>query len=95
MPENNDDPASRGFHWDKRIPIALILTVAIQTVVVGMWIGRLEQRVANLEEKESRTAQSDGPSRLVRVETQIDDVRRTIERMDSKVDRLLNRGASP
>lgn len=65
-----------GWHLDKRVPIALIVTIAIQTLAGGFWLGSLANRVATLE---SAGAQSVGfPVRLAVAETQIAEVRAQI-----------------
>jgi len=56
-------------HWhvDKRVPIALILTLAVQTLAMGIWVGSINARVDGLEE-ENRNSQ-DFQARLIRIET--------------------------
>lgn len=84
-----NDPASAGWHWDKRVPIALIVTIAVQTLGLAFWIGGLSQRVTSLEE--SRASSSDNPTRIVRLETKIEIMQSTVDRIDGKLDRLIQR----
>lgn len=39
------DPANGPWHVDKRIPLALILTIIIQTSAFGYWIGQLSNQL--------------------------------------------------
>lgn len=84
-----NDPASAGWHWDKRVPVALIITLVVQTVSLGIWIGSINSRVSSLEE--SRISSADAPTRIVRVETKIEIMQATIDRVDGKLDRLIQR----
>jgi hypothetical protein len=74
------------WHLDKRVPIALILTILIQTGAVGLVIGQTLTRVASLETKMEK---SDGVSeRLARLEAasafQVDTLRRIEARLYGK-----------
>lgn len=61
-------------HWtiDKRVPLALILTISIQTCGIVWWASGLTTRVEHLE----RQAQASAPQadRLTRVEVRLDNV---------------------
>lgn len=74
------------WHLDKRVPIALILTILVQTGAVGLVIGQTLTRVASLEVKMEK---SDGVSeRLARLEAasafQVDTLRRIEARLYGK-----------
>ena len=61
-------------HWtiDKRVPLALILTISIQTCGIVWWASGLTTRVEQLERQAQATApQAD---RLTRVEVRLDNV---------------------
>lgn len=61
-------------HWtiDKRVPLALILTISIQTCGIVWWASGLTTRVEQLERQASAVApQAD---RLTRVEVRIDNI---------------------
>ncbi|MEO9648831.1 MAG: hypothetical protein ABJ360_22595 [Roseobacter sp.] len=45
MTNNND----RAWHLDRRVPLALIVTIAMQTSAAGWFMSSLESRVAELE----------------------------------------------
>jgi hypothetical protein len=60
----------RQWHLDKKVPIALILALAVQTVAIVWWAAALSVRVDSLE----RAALAVAPQaeRIVRVETKMD-----------------------
>lgn len=69
-------------HWtlDKRVPLALIIAISIQTAA-GVWfLAKLDSRVGSLEETRQVTApQSD---RLTRVEVKIEGIQATTDRIE-------------
>lgn len=76
-----------GWHMDKRVPIALILAILVQTGSVFWWASAISQRVAALEAERVNTA--DQPGRIIRLETQIGAIQASIASIDAKLDRLL------
>jgi len=42
-------PSTVAWHVDRTIPLALLIFLAIQTVTVGIWIGRTETRLSVIE----------------------------------------------
>lgn len=56
-----------GWRLDRHVPIALIATLALQTLTMGMWVGSINARVDALEMAASGT--QDIRERLVRIET--------------------------
>ncbi|WP_336801581.1 hypothetical protein [Kaistia sp. MMO-174] len=87
MNPTTEDPASSGWHLDKRVPIALIVTLLLQAAVGLIWASKLDARVASLELAQATSG--DQPMRIVRVETQMEGVRGTLKEMNDKLDRLL------
>lgn len=76
-------------HWsvDKRVPLALIVTIALQTGGLVWWASSLSERVNILEKRAEATApQAD---RLTRVEVKIESVQEGI----SEIKRLIRREA--
>jgi hypothetical protein len=61
-------------HWtiDKRVPLALILTISIQTCGIVWWASGLTTRVEQLEKQAAAMAPQD--TRLTRVEVRLDNV---------------------
>ena len=70
------------WHLDKRVPIALILAIVVQTVGLGVWVGSIQQRVANNER--AIVAAADQGERLARIEA-------ILERVEARLDRQENR----
>ena len=61
-------------HWtlDKRVPITLILTLAVQTVAIGIWLGTVQARLNYVEGYIDSRIQ-DGP-RLAVLETKMSSI---------------------
>ena len=74
-----DDPAGRGWHLDKRIPVALILALIFQFAGGVYWVTSLESRTLNNRE------------RIARLEEQMDPVRLTLERIDQRLQWIVRR----
>jgi hypothetical protein len=72
------DEPEKETHWalDKRVPIALILTIAIQTGGLIWWASDVNARVAQLERQAAVAAPQ--PERIIRLETQIEAIREGI-----------------
>ena len=81
----------RAWHLDRRIPIALIIALIIQTAGAVWWASALAQRVSALEEKQNTAAmvapvQSD---RLTRVETRVETIQRDVTEIKSDIKSLI------
>ena len=74
---------------DKRIPLALILAILLQTGGALWWAASISQRVLVLEQ--SRLTAGDLPGRIIKVETQLESVNSTVQRVEDKLDRVLER----
>jgi len=81
----NRDPASGGWHLDKRIPVALIVTLALQTAGVFFWMGQLSVRIDQLESQVLRSATNS--DRLTRLEVQLEQVTQSLDRIESRLER--------
>lgn len=81
--ETNDSK----WHVDKRIPLALILTIVVQTGAGIWWISSLSERVNSLERDTLKTAPQ--AERIVRLETRME----TIVEGISEIKRILRREA--
>jgi hypothetical protein len=73
------------WHLDKRVPLALIVTIVVQTAGLVWWASSLSERVNSLEK--SRDASAPQADRLTRVEvklevvqTGIDEIKRLIRK---------------
>lgn len=77
--------ADATWHLDKRVPIALIVAIAIQTGGMIWWASSLSERVNSLERQATMSApQGD---RLTRVEVKIEAVQEGI----SEIKRLIRK----
>lgn len=74
MNEDFEDQPEMNKHWhlDKRVPVALICSMLLQTAGVVWWGATTSERLANLERRvEATSPQAD---RLTRVEVKIDNI---------------------
>lgn len=77
------------WHLDKRVPIALIVTLIIQTGGAIWWASSIASRVSSLEERVITAA--DQPGRIIKLETQIDNLTRLMGRIEDKLDKVLDK----
>lgn len=76
------------WHLDRKVPIAIIVTIVIQTGTIVWWAASTSERLSYLERRETQTApQAD---RLTRVEVQMEAIREGIAR----IERLMQRQES-
>lgn len=70
----------REWHLDKKVPIAMILTIALQTGAFVWFAARLDHRVEALERSETRLSSSAPVTsdRLTRVEVKLEGVQEGI-----------------
>lgn len=78
-------------HWvlDKRVPIAVVVTIILQTAGMVWWAANLSNRVSNLEQ--TSTNERDRGDRLIRLETQQEAVKETLGTINRKLDRVIER----
>ncbi|MCV6577445.1 MAG: hypothetical protein OIF58_17110 [Cohaesibacter sp.] len=81
MPNNNREP----WHLDKRVPVALIVTLMIQTFGVIWWAASMSERVNFLERQMQE--RSDQSERLTRLEVNMKAVVSATTRIERKLDR--------
>lgn len=77
------------WHLDKRVPIALIFTLLIQTAGALMWAGAASERLHQLEQR-----QRDGrdlSERTARLEEQAHHMRAALGRIEDKLDQIMTR----
>lgn len=98
MPDVHTDKA---WHLDKKVPLALIFAIAMQTAGALIWASKVDTTVASVVEDVSENKQdiktiSTIEPRLVRVETDIDYIRRSVDSnrtqlksLDDKLTELL------
>jgi hypothetical protein len=79
------EPQDNKWHLDRKVPLALIFAIIVQTIILVSWVSVLGERVSSLERARDATApQSD---RLTRVEVKIEGIQATTER----IERLIRR----
>jgi hypothetical protein len=67
-----EDPAAQHWHLDKRIPVAIIITLAIQTGGAIWFASGISHRVDSLERQQlSSASQGD---RIIRLETRMESI---------------------
>jgi hypothetical protein len=77
------------WHLDKKVPIALITALTAQAVG-GVWMaGQLAQRQDDQERRLSTIERHNVSGRISVLESQVNDVRDGVRRIDGKLDRLL------
>lgn len=87
-----DAEPDRHWHLDKRVPIALIFTIAVQTATLIVWGTQLTERVSQLERTEAVRAAiaPQSADRLTRVEVKVDTALDGIQ----EIKRLIQRAPS-
>ena len=89
------DPSERFWRLDKKVPLALILTIIGQTGVFIWWASSLNERV-NVLEKASAVSSASAPvqaDRLTRVESKMESVQRDVTEIKADIKSLIRREA--
>lgn len=75
------------WHLDRRVPLALILAIVVQTAALGIWVGTIQTRVSQLEKiQDARSSQLE---RIVTVESRLAFMAETLSRLERKIDIAL------
>lgn len=73
----NDDPSTdKQWHLDRRVPLAMIFTIAMQTFAALWWASGLNARVGYLEAQYATLAPQGG--QIIRLQTQLEGIDRNI-----------------
>ncbi len=86
---NNQDNKDNQWHLDKKVPISLILAIALQTGAAIWWVSAVDARVAALELKAAKAEAA--LSEVVQLRARVDSIYDRQVRMDDKIDRLIER----
>lgn len=80
------EPMTQDRHWhlDRKVPLALIVTIAAQTGVFIWWAASLSERVNTLERSAVLYAQQD--TRLTRMEVKIEGVEKVMLRLERLIE---------
>jgi hypothetical protein len=76
------DPATATWHWDRRLPIALIVTLLVQFGGIVWWGAQQSQRLAAVER--TVLSRDDDHERLVRVEATVQSIDARLARMEDR-----------
>jgi len=77
------------WHLDRRVPLALIVAILIQTAGALMWAGAASERINQLERQV--ISEDDMGERTARLEAQAAYMRATLARIEDKLDRAIAR----
>jgi len=77
------------WHLDKRVPIAMIVAILFQTGIFIWLIAKLDSRVEALER--TSLSRSTIPDRVTRLEVIVEQLPRTLERIENKLDKKLDK----
>jgi hypothetical protein len=72
------------WHFDKRIPIALLATMCLQILLAGLWFGRAETRLDVLENWVGANQSTD--RRLSVIESRLDRVHESLAKIERRLD---------
>lgn len=83
---------SSNWHLDKKVPITLIVTLIVQSATIVWWARGIEARVYAVEKDQAKQEKrDDNQDREAR--DAVIQLRAQLERIDQKLDRLIERGA--
>ncbi len=71
---------------ERRVPMAVVVTLVLQTAAALLWAGAAEQRLSHVE-RELGAHDGEG-ERIARVEEQVNAVRAQLERIEHKIDAM-------
>lgn len=86
MSSREYDPQTSEWHFDKRIPVALILAIALQFVGAVYWMATLEVRAVNNTERIQKLEEQLDPVRLVlqRIDQRLESIERTLQKQEDQ-----------
>ena len=90
MTQNTPNTQDAGWRLDKKIPLALILTVTLQTAAIGVWVGNINSRVNSLEAATGRF--SDNGDKLIRLDEKMNTVQQQQTEIKEELRRMSLRG---
>lgn len=76
-----------GWRIDRHVPVALVLTIILQTGAALMWSGAAAERLSALEARSART--DEVVERTARLEEQSKAMRAALVRIEEKLDRVI------
>lgn len=88
-PAPSADPAGEHWHLDKRVPLALIATLFLQTAGIVWWASGINTRVESLEASMRITGAD--RDRLARVEEKLEGTKELLVSIDKRLERMEER----
>lgn len=85
MPESSREADASPWRLDRKVPLMVIVVLAVQTGGALMWAGGEARRISELELRLDR--QSGVAERLARLEAGADATRAVLARIEAKLDR--------
>ena len=73
-----NDPAAQRWHLDRRIPLALIVAIIMQTFGFGWWMSAITGRIDTLEK--TAIKQEVAYERLIRIDEQVSNIRELLRK---------------
>lgn len=86
---SDNGPIAEGWHLDKRVPISLIVMLALQMVAFIWWASDLNSRVGVLEKSSPKAAELS--ERMARIEEQVKSAGYTLNRIENKLDQKADK----
>lgn len=85
--------SDRQWHLDKKVPVAIIIAITLQSVGAVWWASAIDQRVKSLEVTASATAATSPiqAERLTRVESKVESAVRDLAEIKADVKSLIRR----
>lgn len=77
---------ARAFHLDRRIPLAFVGALALQTCATLVWAGGAAERIKSLETQLARVQEL--TERTARLEEQARGMQASLDRIEMKLDRV-------
>ncbi len=78
-----------GWRIDRHVPVALVITILLQTGAALLWSGAAAERLSALELRSGRT--DEVVERTARLEEQSNAMRASLVRIEEKLDRVVAR----
>ncbi len=75
------------WHLDKRVPVAIIIALLMQTAGALVWAGAASERLSTLEGRTQSLTKMN--VRTARLEEQVIYMRATLDRIENKLDRSM------
>lgn len=82
-----DEQKQKEWHLDRKVTLSLILALLANAGATVWWASKLDTRVTAVEQYQARSV--DVPERITRVETQVLSIERYLQRIEDKLDRVI------